>query len=57
MADDGPRRKQKWGVIPVIAVAAVILVGGVGLVRGCSYAADDPNYQNSANGVREDPAV
>lgn len=57
MADDGPRRKQKWGVIPVIAVAAVIVVGGIGLVRGCSYSAEETNYENSSNGVRSDPAV
>jgi hypothetical protein len=55
MADDGRRRKSK--LIPAIAVAAVILVGAIGLVRGCGYAAEDPNYQNSANGVREDPQV
>jgi hypothetical protein len=54
MADDG-RRKSK--LIPGLAVAAVILVGTIGLIRGCSYAADEPNYQNSANGVREDPNV
>ena len=55
MADDGRRRKSK--LIPAIAVAAVILVGAIGLVRGCGYAAEDTNYQNSANGVREDPQV
>jgi hypothetical protein len=54
MADDG-RRKSK--LIPVIAVSAVIIVGTIGLVRGCSYAADEPNYENSANGVRNDPNV
>jgi hypothetical protein len=54
MADDG-RRKSK--LIPGIAIAAVILVGAVGLVRGCGYAAEEPNYENSANGVRNDPSV
>jgi hypothetical protein len=57
MSDDGPRRGQRWGVIPSIAVAAVILVGLVGLVRGCGYASDETNYQNSTNGVRNDPSV
>jgi hypothetical protein len=57
MSDDGPRPRQRWGVIPSVAVAAVIVVGVVGLVRGCSYASDETNYQNSANGVRNDPSV
>ena len=53
MADNG----QKSKLIPAIAIAAVILVGVVGLARGCSYAADEPDYQNSAKGTRDAPDV
>ena len=52
MADDG-RRKSK--LIPGLAIAAVIVVGLVGLVRGCGYAVDDTNYENSSQGVRDAP--
>ena len=54
MADDGERKMK---LIPSLAIGAVILVGVVGLVRGCSYSADETNYENSANGVRNDPSV
>jgi hypothetical protein len=54
MADDG-RRKPKW--IPGLAIAAVIVVGIVGLVRGCGYAVEDTNYENSSQGTRSDPAA
>ncbi len=52
---DGRRRRGK--LLPGLAIGAVILVGTIGLIRGCGYAADEPDYQNSANGVREDPNV
>lgn len=55
MADHDGRRK--WGLVPILAILAVILVGLVGLVRGCFYAADETHYENSANGVRDAPAV
>jgi hypothetical protein len=54
MPDDG-RRKSK--LIPGLAIAAVILVGVVGLVRGCGYAVEEPAYENSANGTRDAPGV
>ncbi|HEX8442148.1 MAG TPA: hypothetical protein VF631_00715 [Allosphingosinicella sp.] len=51
--DQEDRGKSK--LIPGLAVAAVIVVGVVGLARGCSYASDEPNYENSANGTRNAP--
>jgi len=36
MADNG--RKSK--LVPIIAAVAVILVGAIGLVRGCGYATE-----------------
>ena len=44
-----------WLAWVALAIAAVIAVGVVGLARGCSYASEEPNYENNANGVRNAP--
>ncbi len=53
MADN----KGKSKLVPALAITAVIVVGVIGLARGCSYAADEPAYENSANGTRDAPDV
>jgi hypothetical protein len=53
MADNG--RKSK--LIPMLAVGAVILLGSVGLVRGCSYAAEPTPAETGGEPVREAPDV
>jgi hypothetical protein len=55
MADPEDRGKSK--LIPGLAIAAVIAVGVVGLARGCSYASEEPDYENNSNGVRNAPDV
>ncbi len=50
-----PEDRGKSKLVPAIAVAAVIAIGLFGLARGCSYAADEPDYENSANGTRDAP--
>jgi hypothetical protein len=52
MADQNRGRSK---LLPAIAIGAVIVVGVVGLARGCSYASDEPNYENNANGTRNAP--
>lgn len=53
--DQDQTSRGKKGLLPLLAMAAVIVVGGIGLARGCSYAADEPNYENSSNGTRNAP--
>jgi hypothetical protein len=55
MADNG--RKSK--LVPIIAAVAVILVGAIGLVRGCGYATEpNPNERpEPVQPVREAPNV
>jgi hypothetical protein len=55
--DQNQSSRGKKAIVPLLAMAAVIGVGVVGLARGCSYAADEPDYENSANGTRNAPDV
>jgi hypothetical protein len=54
MADNG----RKSRLVPIIAAAAVVLVGTVGLVRGCGYAAEPNPDERGENvqAVRDAPA-
>jgi hypothetical protein len=45
MADNG--RKSK--LIPLLAAAAVVLVGTIGLIRGCGYAAEPPPSERGSD--------
>lgn len=53
MADNG--RKSK--LIPTLAMAAVVLVGVVGLVRGCGYATEPTPAENGGEPARSAPNV
>jgi flagellar basal body-associated protein FliL len=56
MEDPQNRNKKGKSVwVPLLAIGAVALLGGVGLVRGCSYAAEEPAFHNSTNGTRDAP--
>ena len=55
MQDQDETSRGKRAILPLLAMAAVLVVGGIGLARGCSYAADEPNYENTANGTRDAP--
>jgi hypothetical protein len=55
--DQNKSSRGKKALVPLLAMGAVIVVGAVGLTRGCSYAADEPDYENSANGTRDAPDV
>ncbi len=56
MQDDQNRnRKGKSVWFPVVAIAAVALVGGIGLTRGCSYASEPTPAENGAEPARDAP--
>jgi flagellar basal body-associated protein FliL len=58
MEDPQNRNKKGKSVwVPLVAIAAVIGVGVVGLTRGCSYASAPTPAETNGQPVREDPDV
>jgi hypothetical protein len=55
--DQNDSSRGKKALVPLLAMAAVIVIGAIGLTRGCAYAADEPDYENSAKGTRDAPDV
>ena len=54
MRDQNHNSKGK--LIPLLAMAAVAVVGTIGLVRGCSYASEPtPAERPNAEAVRDAP--
>lgn len=52
MADNGDKKSK---LIPGLAIAAVILVGVVGLVRGCGYASQPTPAETNGQATRDAP--
>jgi hypothetical protein len=56
MKDPNQNKKGRSVWLPLVAFAAVAAVGTVGLVRGCSYAAEPtPAERPNAEAVRDAP--